>query len=101
MADLLTQARNEARARNSYAKSRAGHHQYVTDLMTQLCDEIEKLRGALKPFAEAAEDLDDNHPPQADIWESSAALDITATDLRKARVMLMLSEISPKRPEDG
>jgi hypothetical protein len=39
---------------------------------------------ALKPFAEAAENLDDSHNDRFDIWESSAAMSITAGDLRHA-----------------
>ncbi|MBI0474434.1 hypothetical protein D9601_03525 [Sphingomonas sp. MA1305] len=50
------------------------------------------LRMLLKPFAEAAEDLDDNHPDRADIWESGAAMSITAGDLRAIRAHLKEQE---------
>jgi hypothetical protein len=39
---------------------------------------------ALKPFAEAADNLDDAHNDRFDIWESGAAMSITAGDLRRA-----------------
>lgn len=42
------------------------------------------LRAALKPFAEAADSLDDEHKDGGDIWESAAAMTITPGDLRSA-----------------
>lgn len=48
--------------------------------------ELEKLRDALKPFAEAADSTDANDDySSASIWEHPSALDITIGDLRRAR----------------
>ena len=58
------------------------------DLFEQLAnalDQLEKARSALEPFAEAVENLDDAHRDSSSIWESSAAMSITAGDLRRAR----------------
>jgi len=43
------------------------------------------LAEALKPFSEAADDLDDDHRHGSDIWEAPAAMAITAGHLRRAR----------------
>lgn len=50
--------------------------------------EIARLRKALKPFADAVESLDDNHTDGGHLWESPAAMNITAGDLRRARAAL-------------
>ena len=42
----------------------------------------------MKPFAEAADSLDDDHKDGSSIWESAAAMGIDAGDLRKARARL-------------
>lgn len=46
--------------------------------------ENDRLRKLLQPFAEAAESLDEKHPDRDDIWESGAAMGISAGDLRAA-----------------
>lgn len=51
-------------------------------------DEIKRLREALKPFADAAENLEDTHHDGAPIWESAAAMSIAAGDLRTAAKLL-------------
>lgn len=48
-------------------------------------------RKIIRPFAEAADDLDDHHPDSSPIWESSAAMSINARDLRAARDFLALA----------
>lgn len=52
---------------------------------------VAKLSEALKPFAEAAENLDDNHADGSPIWETSAAMGIDARHLRAARAALTRS----------
>ena len=47
--------------------------------------EIERLRKALQPFAEAAEELTNDHPDAVPIWEAYAAAAIDAGHLRAAR----------------
>lgn len=46
----------------------------------------------LRPFAEAAECLDNPNPDNMEIWEHSAAMCITAGDLRRARKFLRTLE---------
>lgn len=46
------------------------------------------LLTALKPFAEAADNLMDGHRDTSEIWESPAAMSITAGDLRRAEAVL-------------
>jgi len=46
--------------------------------------ERDELLAALKPFADAAADLDEHHPGFAHILESAAAMSISAGDLREA-----------------
>jgi hypothetical protein len=58
-----------------------------------LMAEIERLREALKPFAEAAESLGDKHRDESDIWESPAAMEIKAGDLRRARSIAPVSDV--------
>jgi hypothetical protein len=45
---------------------------------------IAELEAALKPFSTAAHDLNDKALDQDHIWESPAAMNITAGDLRRA-----------------
>ena len=47
-----------------------------------------ELVEALEVFAEAADDLDDDHRDHQDIWEAAAAMSITAGHLRTARAVL-------------
>jgi len=48
----------------------------------------DKLKEALKPFAEAAESIDDTVPDRAEMWEAPAAMETTAGDFRRARQSL-------------
>lgn len=52
------------------------------------CACIEDLAGALKPFEDVVDDLDADHQDDGELWESSAAMGITAGDLRRARAAL-------------
>lgn len=45
----------------------------------------QELVDALRPFANAADDLDDETKDESEIWEMPAAMSITAGALRKAR----------------
>lgn len=47
-------------------------------------DALERMREALMPFSEAAKSCDESEPDNRDIWEHSAAMDITIGDLRRA-----------------
>lgn len=49
---------------------------------------IDALEAALKPFAAAADDLDDAHQNGVSIWEAPAAISIDAGDLRSAKSLL-------------
>jgi hypothetical protein len=50
--------------------------------------ERDKLKAALKPFADAAESIDDTVPDRAEMWEAPAAMETTAGDFRRARQAL-------------
>jgi hypothetical protein len=54
-------------------------------VICQLRRERDEAREALKPFADAADSLGEDHDDGADIWESPAAMCVTAGDLRRAR----------------
>jgi len=56
------------------------------ELATEAADRIAALEDALRPFATAADDLDDNH--SGHIWEAPAAMNLTAEDLRAAARLL-------------
>lgn len=47
--------------------------------------QLKAMDEALEPFAEAADDLDDNAQDQHDIWEHPASMNITIGNLRAAR----------------
>ncbi len=53
-----------------------------------LLDRLEACEAALRPFAEAADDLDEHHLDNSPIWESPCAMSIDAGDLRRARSAL-------------
>ena len=48
----------------------------------------EELIEALRPFVEAADDLDEKHHDSTDIWEAPAAMSINAGHLRRAAALL-------------
>jgi len=54
--------------------------------------ELSKLREALTPFADAAENLEDDHKDSSPIWEAPAAMSIDAKHLRAARAALKGNE---------
>lgn len=43
---------------------------------------------ALKPFADAAEDIDDSEPDNREMWEHPASMAVTVADFRRARTAL-------------
>jgi len=49
--------------------------------------ERDEARAALKPFGDAADSLSEDHLDRMDLWESPAAMDITAGHLRAARAI--------------
>lgn len=61
----------------------------AVNALPALLDTIERQRALLKPFAIAADDLEDRHGDHADIWEAPAAMSILAGDLRAVRSALM------------
>lgn len=48
-------------------------------------DDLSKAVEALKPFAEAASNLDEDKLDRHHLWESAEAMILTAGDLRRAR----------------
>jgi hypothetical protein len=54
----------------------------------QLVDAIASLREALKPFARAAEDIDEVDDDRREMWEHPASLSVTVVDFRRARKAL-------------
>lgn len=57
-------------------------------VIKRLQRENEKLRGALRPFADAAVDLDEFDKNERDIWEHPVAGNITVDDIRAAAAAL-------------
>lgn len=53
----------------------------------RLSARIGELEAGLKPFAEAAGGLDDDHLDRDDIWEFASAMMINAGHLRQARAL--------------
>jgi len=49
---------------------------------------IERVEAVLQPFADAADDLADDHADHSHIWESPAAMGVRAYDLREAKAAL-------------
>lgn len=60
--------------------------EYSDELTTlsQAAAAITALEAALKPFAEAAESIDDDVPDRAEMWEHPASMQVTAGDFRRA-----------------
>lgn len=58
------------------------------DKVTAAEAQRDKLKQALRPFAEAADSIDDTVPDRAEMWESPAAMETTAGDFRRARQAL-------------
>jgi hypothetical protein len=64
-----------------------GGEEYVLD--TEADASVIRLRGALEPFAKAAESADgDGIPDSAHAWESAMAMAVTYGDFRRARQAL-------------
>lgn len=53
-----------------------------------LARRAQRMEVALRPFAEAADDLDDDAKDRHEIWENPAAMSITCGDIRRARAIL-------------
>jgi hypothetical protein len=51
-------------------------------------ERAEAAEAALKPFAGAADDIDDTTPDRVDMWENPAAMNVTAGDFRRARSLV-------------
>ena len=51
----------------------------------ELRAQLAEARKALEPFADAADDLEDDHKDTSSIWECPAAVNIDAGHLRAAR----------------
>ena len=60
-------------------------HDESADALQAKDARIAALVAALKPFADAAEDLDDTDADRYAIWEHGASMNITIGDLRAAR----------------
>lgn len=65
------------------------------DVAYQAIREARLLVDILRPFAEAADDLDEADKDGSHIWESAAAMNITAGNLRAARDALLTRTSTP------
>ena len=94
--ERLVAERDEAREDAEVAEARRLQHGALADkAFDEQFDRAEtaeaqrdKLKEALKPFAEAAESIDDTVPDRAEMWEAPAAMETTAGDFRRARQAL-------------
>lgn len=83
------------RMRNALEMTEAAYAGLSSMLLSVQQDCI-ALRAALAPFADAVENLADGHRDTSEIWESPAAMSITAGDLRRAALVR-----SPSPTESG
>lgn len=60
---------------------------------------LEAVAKAARPFAIAADDLNDETQDRSEIWEMPAAMSITAGDLRRVKAWLAALDGTP--PDDG
>lgn len=60
----------------------------AADLIEQLVGDRDRSVEALRPFAEAAVNLDEDHRDHIDIWDAPAAMSIDAGHLRAARAIV-------------
>lgn len=60
----------------------------LSALSPTLSARIEALEAGLRPFADAAENIEDTQRDTSEVWEHPAALCITLGDLRRARSLL-------------
>lgn len=49
---------------------------------------LDRATDALKPFADAAEGLNDDDPDRAEMWEHPASMSVTVADFRRAAKVL-------------
>ena len=63
-------------------------HADTARALRQQAARIAELEAALRPFAEAADDLDEHADDKHHIWEAPAAMGITAGHLRAAKKVL-------------
>lgn len=103
MADLRTNEgrddfpiRRYKRARMAWIAAADKHVPSLLDALEAADARAAAVEALLRPFAEAAEDLDDDHLDRHDIWESAAAMGITAGDLRA-----VLRALAPAVKEQG
>ena len=86
-ADLADDGRTEMeRTALAFAAS-LSHDETATATIEALKAERDSLLAALKPFQEAAAELEDTHRDFQAIWETSAAMCIDAGDLRRAAAL--------------
>lgn len=71
----------------SYA-ARTTEAQEINELRAIAESKLAKAHEVIRPFAEAADDLDDAHADHSSIWEAPAAMNIRGADLRAARVFM-------------
>jgi len=95
MADTPTQLRN---IRDKIRSGRFGQRSIWENQLEGAAAEIEKLRAALKPFADAAVGLTDDDEDDEEIWERPVGMDILIGDLRRAATAL---EQKAGDPDEG
>ena len=61
---------------------------YGSGVVFPLITELMEAREVVKPFAEAAQDIEDTDEDRWEIWERPEAMNITVGDLRRARNFL-------------
>ena len=63
-------------------------HEQAAFMLRELVAERDRLREVLKPFADAAENLDDNDKDHWGLWDHPASMDLTVKCLRDAHAAL-------------
>ena len=87
VADEIAQAIRRATTESGYTKTEAWNLQLQADI-SRLHARISELEKALRPFVDAAVDVDDDAKDDWNIWESPCAMSITVGDLREAKRVL-------------
>lgn len=89
--DLVDRLRAQADSMEKNLLGDSGIRLTEADCMREAAAEISRLREALKPFAKAAEDIDDNNHDRWEMWEHPASMNIHVADMRRARTALEAS----------
>ena len=89
----LTKAAKEPAAWSNYhSEARTDDLRLLLSERAELLATVERMRGALEPFALAADNMDGDEPDSLFIYDSPESTMIDYADLRRARAALTTGE---------